>query len=457
MRWVLTTAVTVMVVAAHAAEKPNVLFLAVDDLNDWVGVLGKRTDVKTPNIDRLAKQGVLFTRAYCAAPACNPSRAALMTGLRPSTSGVYHNNQPWRRALPNAITLAQYFMKHGYRVEGGGKIFHNSFNDAASWQHWEKAGEFPHPARLPHNGIAPASHFDWGPVDADDQEMGDYKVAQWAADFLAKPQEKPFFLAAGMLKPHLPFFAPKKYFDLYPLDSIALPKVIEGDLSDIPEAGRKMARPEGDHRKVLAANQWKKAIQAYLACITFTDTMLGMILDALEKSPHAKNTIVVLWSDHGWHLGEKEHWRKFALWEEATRVMLTIQVPGVTKPSTCDRTVGLIDLYPTLVELCGLPAKDGLEGVSLVPLLKDPSTAWDRPALTTHGRNHHAIRSEKYRYIRYADGSEELYDHTSDPLEGKNLASDPTLAGVKQGLSRYFPTTNAPDAPAEREKNIKKK
>jgi arylsulfatase A-like enzyme len=444
--------------ALRAAEKPNVLFLAVDDLNDWVGVLGKRTDVKTPNIDKLAKQGVLFTRAYCAAPACNPSRAALLTGLNPATTGVYLNSQPWRPVLKDAVTLPQYFQKQGYRVEGGGKIFHNSFNDLASWDHWEKAGPFPSPEKVPNNGIPNTAHFDWGPVQADDKDMGDYHTAKWAADFLSQPQEKPFFLAVGMIRPHLPFYAPQKYFDLYPLDQVELPKTIESDLSDIPPAGIKMAKPDGDHRKVLEAKQWKHAVQAYLACITFTDAMLGIVLDALEKSPHAKNTIIVLWSDHGWSLGEKEHWRKFALWEEPTRVTLTITAPGVTKPNQiCERTVGLIDLYPTLLDLCGLPDKGGLDGVSLVPLLKNPATEWNRPALTTQGRNNHAIRSERYRYIRYADGSEELYDHQADPYEWKNLANVDNLTSVKQDLAKHLPKTNAENAPDKQAKKKNKK
>jgi arylsulfatase A-like enzyme len=458
MRLSLAAAAALLVAPiSRAADEtpPNVLFIAIDDLNDWVGCLGKRPDVKTPNIDKLAKLGTLFTRAYCAAPACNPSRTALMCGLRPSTTGVYHNDQPWRPVLKDAVTLSQYFMKHGYTAQGGGKIFHNAYNDAASWQHWEKVGAFPHPAgKLPHNGIPNAGHFDWGPVDCDDQDMGDYKVAQWAADFLAKKHDKPFFLAPGFIRPHLPFYAPKKYFEMYPLDRVEVPKTIANDLEDVPPAGVAIAKPNGDHRKVLEANQWKLAVQAYLACITFTDVMVGKVLDALEKSPHRNNTIVVLWSDHGWHLGEKQHWRKFALWEEATRVTFIVAAPGVTKAGTrCDRTVNLLDLYPTLVELCGLPRKDGLEGTSLVPLLRDPAAKWDRPSVTTHGKDNHAVRSEKYRYIRYADGSEELYDHDADPLEWKNLAKDPGLDAVRKELAAHLPKTNAPNAPQEKGKN----
>src|SRR5262249_22442067 len=436
---------------ALAAEnvRPNVLFLAIDDLNDWIGALGKRPDVKTPNMDRLAARGVLFTRAYCAAPACNPSRTALLCGVRPSTSGVYHNDQPWRPVLKDAVTLTQHFMANGYVVQGGGKIFHNSFNDPASWQHWEKVKGPPAPPNTPVNGLK-AGHFDWGPVDVPDEEMGDYRTVSWGMNFLKQKHDKPFFLAVGLIRPHLPFYAPRKYFDLYPLDKVQLPKVLANDLDDIPPAGIRMAKPEGDHKKVVEGKQWEKAVQAYLACISFADAQIGRIVDELDKSPYANNTVIVLWSDHGWHLGEKQHWRKFALWEEATRVTFMIVAPGVTSPNQrCDRAVNLLDIYPTMIDLCGLPAKQGLEGASLMPLLKDPKAKWDRPSITTHGRNNHAVRSERWRYIRYADGSEELYDHDADPLEWKNLAKDAPYDKVKQELAAHLPKVNAPDAPRE--------
>jgi arylsulfatase A-like enzyme len=436
---------------AQGAEKPNVLFIAVDDLNDWVGCLGGHPDVKTPNIDKLAARGVLFTRAYCAAPACNPSRAALLTGVRPSTSGVYHNSQPWRPVLKDAVTLPQHFMAAGYRAEGGGKIFHGGFDDAASWHGTFKGrGGDVHPAKVPANGIPNTAHFDWGPIDAPDEEMPDFKMTSWAIEFLGKKHDKPFFLAAGYVKPHLPWFVPKKYFEMYPEDQIALPKTDEKDLDDVPAAGKKMARPEGDHKQVIQHNQWRKAVQGYLAAITFMDGQLGRLLDALDKSAYAANTVVVFWGDHGWHLGEKQHWRKFALWEEATKAPLIFVAPGVTKPGRCDRPVDFMGIYPTLVELCGLPAARNQEGASLVPLLRDPAAKWDRAAITTHGRNNHAVRTEKHRYIRYADGTEELYDLEADPLEWTNLAGKPELARVKEELAAHLPKVNAPDAPAGR-------
>jgi arylsulfatase A-like enzyme len=452
MKHVAWLAILALGAAPQAAERPNVLFIPVDDLNDWVGALGGHPDVKTPHLDKLAARGVLFTRAYCAAPACNPSRAALLTGVRPSTSGVYHNSQPWRPALKNAVTLPQHFMAHGYTAVGGGKVFHGGFDDAASWHEYFKArGKSPEPAKVPANGIPNTAHFDWGPVDASDEDMPDTKMVNWAIEVLNKKHEKPFFLAAGFVKPHLPWYAPRKYFDLYPLDKVALPKVDERDLDDVPAAGKRVARPEGDHKKVVESDTWRKAVQAYLATISYFDAQLGRLIDALDKSAYASNTIVVLWGDHGWHLGEKQHWRKFALWERATKAPLLVVAPGVTRPGgRCGRPVDFMSLYPTLAELCGLPAAKAQEGPSLVPLLKDPSASWEHVAITTHGRNNHAVRSERYRYIRYADGSEELYDHESDPHEWTNLAGKPELAKVREELAARLPKVNAPDAPQER-------
>lgn len=426
------------------------LFVAIDDLNDWIGALGGYSGVKTPHLDRLAQRGVLFTRAYCSAPACNPSRASLMCGLRPATTGVYHNDQPWRPVLSKAVTLPQHFMAHGYHVIGGGKIYHDSYNDLASWHKYFTRPGFPEPAKTPANGLD-RGHFDWGPVDADDDAMGDGVTVDWAIQYLHEKHDKPFFLAVGLTRPHLPWYVPKKYFDQYPLSEIKLPRVLPDDLDDVPPAGRKMANPQGDHKAVVEAKQWEEAVQAYLASITYADATVGRLFTALRKSDYADNTIVVAWGDHGWHLGEKQHWRKFALWEEATRVPLMMVVPGLARPEgKCERTVTLLDIYPTLIELCRLPPKRELEGLSLVPLLKDPSAAWDRPAVTTHGRNNHAVRSERFRYIRYQDGSEELYDHHSDPLEWTNLAEKAEFAAIKHKLAGFLPEVNVEDAPREK-------
>jgi arylsulfatase A-like enzyme len=435
--------------AKAAGKKPNVLFIGIDDLNDWIGCLGGHPDVKTPNIDRLAKRGVLFTSAHCAAPACNPSRAALMTGIRPSTSGVYHNPNPWRQSpvLKNAVTLPQHFMAHGYRVTGSGKMYHGSFPDPQSWQeYWpsltQQQPKGPAPANRPLNGIPNTSHFDWGPLKADKSDMSDWKVTDYVTGQLKKEHDKPFFLACGIYRPHLPWYVPQKYFDLYPLDKITLPTIKEDDLDDVPPIGKKMSGGR-DHSKVIKYNQWRKAVQGYLASISFTDECVGRVIDALDNSEYADNTIIVFWADHGWHLGEKLHWRKFSLWEEATHNPMMFVVPGVTKPNTrCDRPVTLLDIYPTLIDVCGLAPKKQLEGVSLKPLLENPKQKWDRPALTTHGKNNHSVRSRRWRYIRYSDGTEELYDHDKDQLEWTNLAADPKYADVKKQLAKWMPSTN---------------
>ena len=441
---------------AEKAGKPNVLFIAVDDLNDWTNSLGGYPSVKTANLDRLAARGEFFTRAYCSAPACNPSRASLLTGIRPSTSGVYLNSNPWRAQMPDAVTLPQHFMAAGYKVHGAGKIFHGGFKDPQSWQVYFTRPKSMYPENRPCNNIRPASHFDWGPITGGDADMGDTQVTDFGVNFLAEKHGRPFFLAVGIFRPHLPWYAPRKYFDEYPLSEVVLPKVNNDDLDDVPPIGVQMARPAGDHAKVLAQKQWEKAVQGYLACINYTDGQIGRLLDALDGSPHAKNTIIVLWTDHGWHLGEKLHWRKFTLWEEAGRVPMIFVVPGLTKAGTsCQRTVSLLDIYPTLSDLCGLPVGKHLEGRSLKPLLTDPEAEWDRPVITTHGRNNHSVRSERWRYIRYRDGTEELYDHENDPMEWTNLAGEAEHAEMKKMLAGRLPKVNVEAGPRGKKKQKK--
>jgi arylsulfatase A-like enzyme len=448
------------------AAKPNVLFIAIDDLNDWIGCLGGHPQARTPNLDKLAKRGVLFTRAYCAAPSCNPSRAALMTGILPSTSGVYYNSQPWRAAMPKAVTLPQHFTAHGYWSAGSGKIYHGRYPDPASWQTYfpdQKKNKpvDPLPAKRPVNGIPKTAHFDWGPVSKPASAMGDYQVADWIIGQLKHEHDKPFFLACGIYRPHLPWYVPRKYFDLFNESEIKLPATLKNDLKDVPTAGVKMAKPQGDHARVIKHNQWQKAVHGYLASIAFADEQVGRVLTALERSSHADNTIIVLWTDHGWHLGEKEHWRKFTLWERAGRTPVMFVVPkgisealaqGTRDGMRVDRPVGLIDLYPTLIDLCGLKENKALEGQSLVRLLSDPKAKWARPALTTYGRNNHALRTPQWRYIRYEDGSEELYDHSKDPHEWTNLAGKPEHVELKKELAGWFPKKNAPAAADSKKK-----
>jgi len=371
---------------------------------------------------------------------------------------VYGNQQPLRKAVPDVVTLPQHFGNNGYGVQGGGKVFHGGIPDPDSWDFYFSDGKWPRPANTPVNGIHNAGGFDWSPIDAEDTDIKDGLVANWAIGELGKQQDKPFFLAPGLFRPHLPWYVPQKYFDMHSLDSITLPTVKTDDLDDVPPIGRQMAidgieydaAEGGDHDAVLRTKQWKKGVQGYLASMSFADAQIGRMLEALDNSPFKDNTIIVLWGDHGWHLGEKLHWRKHALWEEATRNPLIIVAPGVTKPnSRCFRTVSLLDLYPTLVELCGLSDNPKLEGASLVPLLKNPEKNWDRPAVTTYKFNNHAVRDERWRYIRYSDGAEELYDHRVDELEWHNLANDPKYDDVKKKLAQWLPKNNAPDGPTK--------
>jgi arylsulfatase A-like enzyme len=434
---------------ARAADRPNVLFIAIDDLNDWVGSLGGNPQAKTPHLDKLAARGVNFQRAYCASPVCNPSRAALMSGMRSSTTGVYQNGIDWRTRIPadKTATLNMHFLANGYDVRAMGKIYHGSYPRVTP-QDWT---EYPSEKGLKgESKIIGTSRgvggIAFAPTSAEDNEMPDYQSVDYAIEQLGKPHDKPFFLACGLHKPHMPWNVPKKYYDMFPLESIILPEVIENDLADIPVAGVKMAKPDGDHKAMLESGRWKEAVQGYLAAGAFCDAMIGRLMEAFDKSAYKDNTIIVLWGDHGWHLGEKEHWRKFALWEEATRAPFMWVVPGVTRPNgNCYRTVDFMSIYPTLCDLCNLPKPDYLEGVSIVPLLKNPEAAWSTPALTTHGFQNHGVRSEQWRYIRYADGSEELYDEKADPMEWTNLAGKPEHAAVKAELAKWLPKVNVPE------------
>ena len=433
--------------------RPNVLFVAIDDLRDWVGFLGY-DQVKTPNLDKLAARGVTFTRSYCAAPVCNPSRTALLSGLRPGATGVYENNADWRTTPAAKVThLTQHFKANGYYCSGAGKIYHGGYPPPADyWDDFAKGGAADEdvPAGKkgkPGDGSWGYGNFRFGPLSGGDDGLPDYHTVSYCLKQLRTKHDKPLFLACGLHKPHLPWQVPKKYFDLYPLETIKLPPVKEGDLADVPPAGVRMAKPNGDHKQITSAGKWKEAVRAYLAAISYCDAMIGRLIDGFDKSPDRDNTVIVLWSDHGWHLGEKEHWRKFALWEEATRSPLLIVAPGVTKPGTvCERPVDFMSLYPTLCDLCGLDVPTHIQGKSIKPLLADPAARWDDPAVTTYLHDNHAVRSERWRYIRYADGGEELYDHDADPHEWTNLAANPKFADVKKELAKWFPKENKPDA-----------
>lgn len=440
--------------AAGMPGRPNVLFIAIDDLNDWIGCLGGHPQAITPNLDRLAASGMLFENAHCQAPICTPSRSSLLSGRYPSTTGLYFLAPQYREAetLRDAVSLPQHFMRHGYRSMGAGKIFHTNDDPFSFHEYGGDMGSFgPRPEK---KISLPKGHplWDWGAYPDRDEDMPDYKVAQWVAGKLREKQEAPFFLSAGFYRPHVPMYVPQKWFDLHPRDAIILPEAPRNDLDDIPKYALDLtyASASPRHAYVLELNEWDHAVQSYLACVTFVDHCVGMVLDALRDSDYADNTLVVLWSDHGFHLGEKQRWEKRSLWEEGTRAPLMISGPGIDGKRRCRKPVGMIDLYPTLADLCGLPPGEGLEGQSLRPLLDDPETAWDRPARTTFGPNNHSLRSEQYRYTRYADGSEELYDHDNDPGEYVNLAANPEYQQVKNEFQRWFPTVNREPLPGSK-------
>jgi arylsulfatase A-like enzyme len=413
-------------------EKPNVLFIAIDDMNDWVGCLGGHPDSLTPHLDRLAGRGTLFTNAHCQAPICNPSRSSVMYGLRPSTSGIYANGPlPWKvPALDRYSTLPRWFARHGYDTACVGKVYHSSKLpdgdfDLVGPRPGQRLADLDEQLRtdLP-KGVA--GLWDFGPQSYDERLFQDHADATWAIDQLGRDPGKPFFLAVGFYRPHVPFYAPQRIFDDLPVDEVDLPKVKADDWDDIPGIAREVTfnKAPPPHSWFVENGAWREAVQAYLACIRWTDEQIGRLLDALDASPHAENTIVALYSDHGFHLGEKDRWTKFSLWERSTRVPLILCAPGFPAGQRCDHPAELLSLYPTLLELCGLPANSHLEGRSLVPLLRDASADWPHHALTTHGRDNHAVRSHRWRYLRYHDGSEELYDMQADPDEWDNLAAD---------------------------------
>jgi arylsulfatase A-like enzyme len=444
--------------AQKDASKPNILFIAVDDMNDWNGPLGGLAIAKTPNLDRLASQGVTFTNAHCTCPASAPSRLAIMTGVQPSKTDIMQNTwydgPQWRKIplLEKIETIEQFFKNRGYETLGGGKIYHTlappwmTINQAepGDWDFYFPSIWIPIPYQIRaednvirpeyFKGRRPNEYFTWGPINIRDEKMADYQVVDWARYVLSQKHEKPFYLACGIFRPHMPWEVPQKYFDMYPLEDIPDLVVQENDLEDAYDHGRRYW-----HKFVLENNQWKKVIQAYLASVSFSDAQIGRLLDGLESSEFAENTIVVLWSDHGMHIGEKENWEKFTLWEESTRIPVIFKVPGAKNAgSKCSEPITTLDVYPTLVELAGFQAPAHCDGKSIVSQIKDVKTPVKRSALTSYrfvgqtgNRVGHSLRNNRYRYIYYEDNSlEELYDHETDPNEFTNLAYDPKYSRI---------------------------
>lgn len=510
---------------AAATPKPNVLFIICDDLNDYIGALGGHPQVRTPNIDRLFASGVSFTQAHCNIPICAPARASLFTGLHPHTSRNFgFENWDENPVLKNNRTLMDHFRANGYQTMGTGKIMHN--RDRKEWQQYGHPVDYGPVATVGEKEVAhpdtPAPFRDdfgaidgsFGPLkdpegsgfswttggwdgkrtlryvsDDDRDPTHDELNAGWAVEKLrelaAKPKSKPFFMGVGFIRPHTPLIVPRKYFDLFPLETIRLPEIKAGDAedtfkhtvtADADDRGRKIhdslvASFGGDRELAL-----RKFIQAYLACIASVDDHVGRILDALDASPLKGNTIVVFTSDHGWQMGQKAYLYKNSLWQESTRVPLAIRVPGVSKTGgQCPRPVSHIDLYPTLIDLCGLPVDTRknaqgrpLDGHSLKPLLAEPASGtWSGPdtaltALSKWGKDYdparqsYTLRSRDWRYIRYENGKEELYHAVEDPLEWNNLAAQPEHAGQLEGfraqllamIPKSGPAAGSPAKPA---------
>jgi arylsulfatase A-like enzyme len=469
-----------------AAERPNVLFIAVDDLNDWIGCLNGHPQALTPNMDRLAARGVLFANAHCTAPACNPSRAAVFSGRLPQVTGVWSNQSgSLQRLPPDAVLLPKAFSKAGYQTLGTGKLLHSggeaAFDEYFSVnQRWspfsKKAVEYTKkelPSKrtdnprhlvkdsrgreivLPLNRMPSdrrpdrrdGESFDWGPFDVPDSDFGDTQITAWAIEKIKQARDKPFFLGVGYYRPHIPLWAPKRFFDRFANSPGQLPRVKPDDLDDLSEAAKKWALEPvtaGSHETVVKHKQWRSAVEAYLACVTYVDHEIGRLLDALDNSSVSDNTVIVLWSDHGWHLGEKQHWGKWTGWERSTKVPLIIVPPTeqanrfAAGGSRCDQPVGLLDLYPTLAELCRVDAPDELDGESLVPLLSDPSQSTGRGVVTMFDPGNASLRTDRWRYIHYADGSEELYDLQQDADEWENLAGAEEHARQKASLHQVL-------------------
>lgn len=456
----LVFAGTIPLKAQNSHERPNVLFIAIDDLNNWITPISGFSNAKTPNFARLAAMGVTFTDAHCQAPLCGPSRASVMTGLRPSTTGLYGMTddnklrRPDNPATKEIIFLPEYFKNYGYHTMGIGKLFHEHAPDGLFD---ETGGRVKGFGPLPKErfvwdgygegteGVHGKTSTDWGAFPESDSLMPDHRSVDWVVERLHKDYDTPFFMGLGFLRVHVPLYVPQKWFDLHPIDSIETPPYLSDDLNDIPPIGLKIndlpMMPSTEW--AIELGEWKNIVQAYLACMSFVDYELGRVLDALESSDHADDTIIVLWSDHGYRLGEKGTFAKHALWETATKAPLMLAGPNVPKNKKIKAPIEMLSIYPTLLELSGLTPYDRNEGKSLVPMLVDETKEEGSYAITTFGMNNHAIKVEGYRYIRYEDGTEEFYDHSADPNEWSNEVNTPEFKPKIEELNALLPTVNA--------------
>ncbi len=438
-----------------AAKRPNVLFLYLDDLNDWLGCMGGHPDVKTPHLDKLASEGVLFMNAYCPAPLSAPSRTATLSGKAPYQTGVYKNRHRITKSpvLDNVVLLPKYFKNNGYFVSGSGKIFHEADHDPQCWHEYWPALDRPNPEtymppedKMPLHGMeVPKKTWgnDWGPIPVDNEQTGDWKTSGWIKDKLDSNEiPEPFFLAWGSKKPHVPLYAPQKYFDMYPREKIRMPAILENDLDDVPGAAKEIGSYSWwwkPHEVIRKYGQARDFVRAYLACISFVDDCVGRVMEGLNNSIYKSNTIVVLVSDHGIHKGEKQNWSKYTLWKESANTPLMFAGPGIKAGNLCREPANHMDIYPTLVYLCALGALKDTDGTSLAQLLKEPSGKTGRVSITSYGRGLNSVSGRDFRYIRYADGSEELYNIREDPHEWHNLASMPKYEKIKRDLARHIP------------------
>lgn len=472
-RTLLTTALTVPLAALVARQawreerRPaNILMLCIDDLNSWIGCLDPPSLVHTPAIDALARRGTLFRHAYCAAPYCNASRYAVFTGCLPSTTGIYKDQDYWGCQDRHPLFI-EHLRRHGYITFGAGKVLHGRYlyrearQARSRWAAWREVENRPFlwdtyltspaeplPSGHPLNGIRATAttpprpwspQFDWGVLSAEEETRHpDTRVVETVSRFLSRNHERPFFCAVGLYKPHLPWYSPQRCFERVPLDSVKLPTVAADDLEDLPVKARQWINRQPDHDTLTRSDAWLPAVQAYLASVAFVDEQVGRIVDALDRSPHHNDTLIALWSDNGFHLGEKLHWRKFTLWEQATRVPLILVDPRTSgNRDSVDDPVGLIHLFPTLLDMAGVEPMPGIDGISWLPYLRGEDASRP-PAVMSWGRGNDSIRQAGWRYIRYRDGGEELYDLRRDPWEHTNLRDDTSFAQYRENLSRQL-------------------
>lgn len=439
-----------------AEDRPNVLLIITDDQNDYFSS-ASGVKANTPAFDQLREQSITFSRAYCASPVCGPSRASLFSGLYPHHTGAYLNGaDPWRKSpqLKAAETLPELFRRSGCYTWGMGKLFHAKLPTERAGKQWDNN------ARA-NGGFGPfgdedhqfaGKFFSVQEWDAPDEEFPDVKSANDAIAFLkSTTTEKPFFMVYGLWRPHTPFTAPRRFFDLYDPHEIAFPPpgYSKDDLADVPAGGHELSEIFGERWKGFGDSNpdaWRRLMHGYLACTSFADWNVGRVIEALDASPHGKDTIVIVTSDNGFHIGEKHHYGKSTLWEKSANVPLLIRMQDKRHAgTTCERSVGLIDLYPTLKTLCGLksPAQP-IDGHDISPLLQDPKATWPHPAITTYGEGRFSIRSGPWRYIRYADSAEELYDHRVDRHEFNNRANNPKTVDRRAQFRHLVPTRWVP-------------